>query len=72
MFHYLCAWTNLSVQIIKCPQQSDHMRQSSENNHEVENLMTAAIYIVFPGIPSFRNLDQVKICNSKELSNQPW
>jgi hypothetical protein len=68
----LCAWTNLSMQIIECTQQADHMRQSSEYNHEVENLMTATVYIMSPGIPPFRNLDWVKICNSKEVSNKPW
>jgi hypothetical protein len=46
MFHYLYAETNLSIQIIECPQQTDHMRQSSEDNHDMENLMAAAIYIV--------------------------
>jgi hypothetical protein len=59
------------MQIIECTQQTDHMRQTSEDNHEMENLMAAAIYIVSPRIPSFWNLDPVKICNSKELSNQP-
>jgi hypothetical protein len=53
----LRAGTNLSMQIIECTQQADHMRQSSEDNHEMENLMTAAIYIMSPGTPSFRNLD---------------
>lgn len=71
MFHYLCAWVNLAVQIIECTQQADHMCQSSEYNHEMENLMAATIYIVSPGIPSFWNLEQVKICNSKGLSNKP-
>jgi len=46
LFYYLYAWTDLSMQIIECTHQTDHMRQSSEDNHEMENLMAAAIYIV--------------------------
>ena len=45
------------MQIIECTQQADHMGQSGEYNHEMEDLMAAAIYIMSPGIPSFRNLD---------------
>ncbi len=36
------------------------MHQTSNNDHDMENLMAAAKYIVFPWIPSFGNLSQIQ------------
>jgi hypothetical protein len=48
------------MQIIECTQQTDQMRQSSKDNHEMENLMATTIYIVFQWVPPFRNLNSSK------------
>lgn len=48
---------------IKRPQQTVPMHQTSENDHDMENLMTAANDVVFPWVPSLGNL-----CKSQDRS----
>jgi hypothetical protein len=48
------------MQIIECAQEAKHMREPSEDDHEVEYLMAGAVNIMSLGIPSFRNLKLVR------------
>lgn len=44
------------MQEIECLKQPDHVCQPSQDNHDMQYLMTASEYVVLPRIPSFRNL----------------
>jgi hypothetical protein len=44
------------MEMIKCSEKPEHVRQPSEDDSKVQNLMTGSVYIMLSRIPFLRDL----------------